>query len=316
MTERILALQPLTADHLATLRAAGIDVVSATDYQPGGAPITILYGWQKDLGPQVIKDPNNQVHWLQTHSAGVDYLPLDLIADQHIKLTNSRGVFSDAIAETTIGYLLYFLRGFDIALENQAGHFWSQPKRASLPTLSDQTVVIYGTGSISQAIAKLLNVFGTTVLGVNRSGHPVTGFKQTASLTDDAQVLANADIVINDMPATDETNDYFNADFFNRLDGLHVFVNVGRGKAVDLNVLRAALNAHQVINAALDVVEEEPLPKDDPLWDFPNVLLTPHQSGFAANNLDLTFKIFHENLTSYLKDGSLTVNVTDPRQGY
>ena len=316
MTERILALQSLTADHLAQLRAKGLDVVTAGDYQPGGDPITILYGWDDDLGPQVIQDDHNQIHWLQTLSAGIDYLPLDLISSHHIKLTNSSGVFSDAIAESTIGYMLYFLRGFNEAVKNQAGHFWIQPARTELHNLSDQTVVIYGTGSIGQAIAKLLNGFGNQPIGINRSGHPVDGFQKAVSLAEDATVLADADIVINAMPATTETNHYFNASFFKQLDGLNIFINVGRGTAVDLPALEHALLYQNVLHAALDVFETEPFPQDAKLWDFPNVLLTPHLTGFSDNNLTRTFEIFQANLASYLKDGSLVRNLTDPLRGY
>ncbi|MDT6980193.1 NAD(P)-dependent oxidoreductase [Levilactobacillus zymae] len=316
MTERILALQSLTADHLAALRADGLDVVTAADYQPGGAPVTILYGWDDDLGPAVINDEHNQIHWLQTLSAGIDYLPLDLIRDHHIKLTNSSGVFSDAIAESTMGYLLYFLRGFNEAVKNQAGHFWIQPARPDLHNLSDQTVVIYGTGSIGQAMAKRLNGFDNAPIGVNRSGHPVDGFAKTVSLAEDATVLGDADIVINAMPATPETNHYFNAAFFKQLNGLRIFVNVGRGTAVDLAALEDALLYQEVLHAALDVFETEPFPKDAKLWDFPNVLLTPHQTGFSDNNLTRTFEIFRKNLTSYLQDGTLVQNIADPLRGY
>ncbi|HIW71265.1 MAG TPA: phosphoglycerate dehydrogenase [Candidatus Levilactobacillus faecigallinarum] len=315
MTERILALQPLAADQLARLQATDAELVTAADYQTAG-PITIIYGWDRQIGPAVLKDPKNSVHWIQTASAGIDYLPLDWIIAHNVALTNASGVYSAAIAESTLGYLLYFLRGFNEAVKNQAGHFWFQPARDEMFTLASQKVVIYGTGSIGQAIAKLLNGFGNQPFGVNRSGHPVDGFQQTASLDNDAAVLQDADVVINVMPATKATVHYFDQAFFDRLNGLRVFVNVGRGDSVDTQALMHALLYQNVLHAALDVFEEEPLPRDSKLWDYPNVLITPHQTGFAGANNRAIFDLFAQNLTSLLKDGQLSVNVVDPAKGY
>lgn len=315
MTERILTLQPLAADQLAQLQATDVDLIAAADWQTAG-PIDIIYGWHPTIGPAVLQDPKNAVRWIQTPSAGVDYLPLDWLKEHHVLLSNASGVYSAAIAESTIGYLLYFLRGFNEAVKNQAGHFWQQPDRNDLHSLSSQKVVIYGTGSIGQAIAKLLNGFGNQPYGVNRSGHPVAGFQQTVSLEHDAEVLTDADIVINDMPATAATTHYFDQAYFDRLNGLRVFVNVGRGNAVDTHALMHALLYQEVLHAALDVFETEPLPRDSKLWDYPNVLITPHQTGFSVANNRPIFDLFFKNLTSFLADGSLTVNQVDPAKGY
>lgn len=315
MTERILALQALEPDQLTNLQAADVELVTRDTY-PAAGPITIIYGWDAQLGPAALKDPHNQVHWIQTPSAGIDYLPLDWISEHHVTLTTASGVYSPAIAESTIGYLLYFLRGFNEAIKNQAGHFWQQPERNDLHSLAAQKVVIYGTGSIGQAIAKLLNGFGNQPFGVNRTGHPVAGFQQTVSLADDAQVLQDADIVINDMPATAETVHYFDAAYFKRLNGLRVFVNVGRGNAVDAQALMDALLYQEVMHAALDVFETEPLPRDSKLWDYPNVIITPHQTGFSVANRRGIFKIFDQNLTSLLAGEPIAVNVADPKRGY
>ncbi|NLR09037.1 MULTISPECIES: NAD(P)-dependent oxidoreductase [Lactobacillaceae] len=315
MTERVLALQPLAPEQRAQLEQTGVEIVDATDWE-NQAPITIIFGWDREVGPAALMAPNNQVKWIQTVSAGIDYLPLDWIKAHDVQVTNASGVYSPAIAESTLGYLLYFVRGFNEAVKNQAGHFWQQPARDDLNMLANQHVVIYGTGSIGQAIAKLLNGFGNQPAGVNRSGHPVDGFGQTVSLDHDQDLLKDADIVINAMPATSTTVHYFDEGFFKQLDGLNVFVNVGRGKSVDQQALMNALLYQNVLHAALDVFETEPLPKDSRLWDYPNVLVTPHQTGFAKENTAPILDIFGQNLKSWLADGSLTVNLTDVALGY
>lgn len=316
MKERILAFQHLSPEQTEQLTSMGVDVVPADQWDTA-TDISIVFGWSTEHGLAVLQDPHNNVHWIQTVSAGVDYLPLDWITAHDIQLTNASGAFSAAIAESTIGYLLYFLRDFNEAVKNQAGHFWQRPLRSEMATLASQKVVIYGTGSIGQHIAELLNGFGNYPFGVNRSGHGVSGFQGTVAMKDDADLVKDADIIINAMPATPSTVHYFNTDFFDKLNGTRVFVNVGRGKSVDEQALMHALLYQKVLNAGLDVFETEPLPKDSKLWDYPNVLITPHQTGFAgAENIRAIFGYFKDNLASWTQDGKLTVNLTDPSRGY
>ncbi|WP_261809778.1 NAD(P)-dependent oxidoreductase [Levilactobacillus humaensis] len=315
MTERILALQPLTTEQRDRLAKTNVEIVDAANWE-SSEPITAIFGWDPEVGPAALMAPNNQVRWIQTTSAGIDYLPLDWIRAHDIAVTNASGAFSPAIAESTIGYLLYFLRGFNEAVKNQAGHFWQRPLRSDLAMIGSQTIVIYGTGSIGQAIAKLLNGFGNQPIGVNRTGHDVPGFQSAVSLDEDSSVIKDADIIINAMPATTTTVGYFDESFFKQLDGLRIFVNVGRGKSVDEKALMNALLYQNVLHVALDVFETEPLPKTSRLWDYPNVLITPHQTGFAKDDEKPVFDMFMKNLQGWLSDGKLTVNFTNPTQGY
>ncbi|WP_061776047.1 NAD(P)-dependent oxidoreductase [Levilactobacillus senmaizukei] len=315
MTERILAFQPLTSDQAQELTTLGAEVIPADDWETATG-ITVIFGWHREHGPKVLQNPANTIHWIQTASAGVDYLPLDWIKAHQIRVTNASGAYSGAIAESTIGYLLYFLRGFNESVKNQAGHFWQRPARSDLGLLSNQKIVIYGTGSIGQAIANLLNGFGNYPFGVNRTGHGVTGFQGAVALADDTGLVKDADVVINAMPATSATDHYFGRDYFKHLDGLRVFVNVGRGKSVDEAALMDALLYQNVLHAALDVFETEPLPKTSRLWDYPNVIITPHQTGFAAENTLPIFGYLKDNLTSWTTDHELTVNLVDVSRGY
>ena len=315
MTEKILAFQALTPAQTRELADQGVAVVPASEWQ-SATEISIIFGWSRQHGLAVLQNPATQMKWIQPVSAGIDYLPLDWIREHHIQVTNASGAYSGAIAESTLGYLLYFLRGFNEAVKNQAGHFWQQPARSDLDVLANQKVVIYGTGSIGQAIANLLNGFGNYPFGVNRSGHGVTGFQGAVAMQDDADLVKDADIIINAMPATSETTHYFNEAYFNQLNGLRIFVNVGRGKSVDEQALMHALLYQNVLHAALDVFENEPLPKDSKLWNYPNVLITPHQTGFAPDNALPIFDYLRDNVESFVQDGSLHVNVADVSRGY
>jgi len=314
MTERLLTFPTLNQTQITALTSLGVDVVPASDWETA-TDIDIIFGWGQH-GPAVLQNPQNHVRWIQTISAGVDYLPLDWINAHNIQVTNASGAYSAAIAESTIGYLLYFLRDFNDAVKNQAGHFWQVPARSDLATLANQKIVIYGTGSIGQHIAELLNGFGNYPFGVNRSGHGVTGFQGTVSLEDDAALVKDADVIINAMPATPATVHYFNTDYFEKLNGVRIFVNVGRGKSVAEQALMHALLYQNVLNAALDVFETEPLPRESKLWDYPNVLITPHQTGFDVDNIRPIFGYLSDNLKSWEADGQLTVNRVDVNRGY
>ncbi|WP_143463652.1 NAD(P)-dependent oxidoreductase [Levilactobacillus enshiensis] len=315
MTERILTFQALNPDQTKQIEALGAEVVPFEKLAEASG-ITAIFGWSRKHGLNVLQDPHNDVKWIQTVSAGVDYLPLDYIKNHHIMLSNAVGVYSPAIAESTIGYLLYFLRGFNEAVKNQAGHFWQPPERNDLVLLASQKVVIYGTGSIGQSIAELLNGFGNYPYGVNRSGRSVAGFAGTVAQKDDAALIKDTDVIINAMPSTPETDHYFNEAYFSQLNGVRVFVNVGRGTSVDEQALIDGLLHQNVLNAALDVFNTEPLPKDSKLWDLPNVLVTPHQTGFAMENTAPIFGFLADNLKSLQETGELKVNVVDPGRGY
>jgi len=315
MTERILTFQALNPDQAKQIEALGAEVVPF-EKMAETSGITAIFGWSRKHGLNVLQDPHNAVKWIQTVSAGVDYLPLDYIKNHGIKLSNAVGVYSPAIAESTIGYLLYFLRGFNDAVKNQAGHFWQPPERNDLALLASQKVVIYGTGSIGQDIAELLNGFGNYPYGVNRSGRAVAGFAGTVAQKDDTGLIKDADVIINAMPSTPETVDYFNEAYFNQLNGVRIFVNVGRGTSVDEQALVNALRNKHVLNAALDVFNTEPLPKDSALWELSNVLITPHQTGFAVENTAPIFDFLADNLKSLQETGELSRNVVDPARGY
>lgn len=294
-----------------------IDSKQMTDDQVN--QIDIIYGQlakgQKfDPWFSKVASQGKSLKWIQTISAGVDFLPFSSLNERGVIVSNMSGLHSEAIAETVLGYLLIFSRDFKFTLENQRQKKWD----LNLPDISqlvDKKVLIFGTGKIGSAIAKLLLGFEVEVVGINRHGKPLDYFDQVATWEDLPQHL-DADYIISDLPLTEQTRGYFNSDFFDLFKNHPVFVNVGRGPSVVEKDLIAALKDGRVSKAGLDVFEKEPLAADSPLWSMDNVIVTPHSSALLEHYLRDSFRIFHQNLTSYLKTGKLAINQVDLKEGY
>jgi phosphoglycerate dehydrogenase-like enzyme len=314
MSQLLLAVQPLREPDIARLNELGVTVTTPEAISDDTlANVTISYGWSATLGPKILSHPNNQLKWIQTMSAGVDYMPLQELAEQGILLTNASGLKSVPIAQSAIGYMMHFARGLNIYQNrNHWEEFTDQYMLSELPT------VIFGTGHIGQQIARYLSAFGTSVYGVNTSGRPVDGFEATFRI-DDLSALPEVAVVISVLPGTDATKHFFNTETFNRFKDLFLFVNVGRGSTVDQAALLDALDKQTIRYAALDVTEVEPIPDDSPLWHHDNLLLTQHttwaehESTGRAGNL---FPLFMKNLPDFLAGKPLTTNFVDVTRGY
>ena len=176
--------------------------------------------------------------------------------------------------------------------------------------------VICGVGAIGREVARLLGAVGVEVSGVGRkarSGDPDFGEIHTLDAAADA--IAAADWVVGVMPLTSETTGYFNERFFARMNPDARFINIGRGQSVDEPSLIAALKNGQIAGAMLDVFCTEPLPQDDPMWDAPNLVISPHMSGdYAEYHADMTQQ-FLANLKRY-KAGEPLTNLVDKSLGF
>ncbi|WP_353989543.1 NAD(P)-dependent oxidoreductase [Pediococcus argentinicus] len=176
--------------------------------------------------------------------------------------------------------------------------------------------LIYGTGHIGSAISQMLQRFGVKTVGVHRHSNRVDTFDETIKTENAHMKLSQVDFVINTLPLTKETTHMFNADFFEQMNTDGIFINVGRGGSVDTDGLYQALEQHQIKGAALDVVEEEPLPTDSKLWELSNLIITPHVSGTVPHLRREMFKIFYPNLKSFVDNQTLTINQVDLENGY
>jgi phosphoglycerate dehydrogenase-like enzyme len=246
--------------------------------------------------------------WIQSTWAGVDAL-LPAIKDKDIQLTGIKGIFGPLMSEYIFAYILADLRDIDHYREQQHTSTWAAFKHP--PTLTGQTMLIVGTGSIGKHLATTARHFGMKTIGVNRTGAQHDEFDQITTNLD--SVVGEADYVIGCLPETPSTRKIFDGNCFSRMKQSATFFNVGRGSSVDDEALVEALDRDQIRKAVLDVFEEEPVTEAHPFWATPNVVVTPHVSA-PSHPKDIA-GIFLENLSLHESGESLKF-VIDVQTGY
>jgi phosphoglycerate dehydrogenase-like enzyme len=226
-----------------------------------------------------------RLRWIQTLAAGPDVV-LGAGFPDDVVVTSGVGLHDRPVTEHALTLVLALLRRVPQAIAAQAEHRWAgelgglQPLHPddAVTTLLGARVLVWGFGNIGQNLAPLLQALGAQVRGVGRSAGERAGFPVVAEDELDAE-LRQTDVLVMILPATEATTHALDAARLAALPRHAFVVNVGRGTTVDEPALVAALTEGGIAGAALDVTEVEPLPADSPLWDAPNLLLTPHAAG-------------------------------------
>lgn len=257
-----------------------------------------------------------RVRWVQALSAGVDHMPLAYMQSRHIRLTNARGIHQIQMSEFAMLLMLEWARRADLHFLNQVDKVWG--RRVPSGELYGQTVGIIGSGSIGQAIAEKAAAFGMRTLGYNKSGRPAPGFDETLGSREGLQrLLAESDYIIMLLPSTAETRHFLSMEEFKQMKPTACFINLARGSVVNEQELIEALRGGVIAGAALDVFEQEPLPPESPLWELPNVILTPHVAGASPHYMTRSASIIFGNLQRFLRgDAEPLINEINLQEGY
>lgn len=236
------------------------------------------------------------LRWMHLPNAGVDDPVFHRLLAKGVRLTTSSGASAEPIAHTAIGGVLALARGFPSWTAAQRRHEWA-PHRQRPRDLRGQSMVVVGVGAIGNEIARLAQALGLYVIGVRRSprrsGDHVDEMVSPAELR---TVAARADWLVLACPLNEETRGLIDARLLASLPAQAHVINVARGAVLEETALIAALRSGHVRGAYLDVFEHEPLPPDSPLWDLPNVLVSPHDAGVADGNAGRVAEIFFDNL--------------------
>lgn len=218
---------------------------------------------------------------IQSYTAGYEGMQAHGVPPG-VLFANAGDAWSPGVAEHGMALLLALTKCLPHYIANQPRHVWDRGAARRMGSLIGQTLVIVGFGSIGREFAARARAFGMTILGVSRSARPDPLADEIHPASALAQVLGRADVVLIAVPYSPATDKMMGAAQFSACKRGAVLVNLARGGLVDAVALGAALKSGQLGGAATDVTEPEPLAADDPLWDAPNLLLTPHVAGASG----------------------------------
>lgn len=260
--------------------------------------------------PKDLQSLAPRLRWIQTVGAGIEQFAAAGVQRDRVQVTNASGLSAGSMAEFVVGRLLQFWKHFRQVDANQLAHSF---ERTYGRTFAGSTIGIVGLGNIGVEVAKRLAPFGVRVLGMRRSARPGDRHEFTDELfgTDALhEMLAQCDAIVIAAPASSETRHLIDAKALAALPPHAFLVNVARGSLLDEDALAAALGEGRLAGAALDVFEREPLPKENALWDVPNLYMSAHSSVSVDRYMDDVFDRFEANLVRYVAGEKLT-NLVD-----
>ncbi|MCC6438149.1 MAG: D-2-hydroxyacid dehydrogenase [Acidimicrobiales bacterium] len=255
-----------------------------------------------------------RLRWLQAPMAAppVGFFTEELAAHP-VVVTNMRGVYNDHIATHVLAFVLAFARGLPGYAAQQRDHRY---RATVVPTvhLAEARLLLIGAGGVGTTLARYLAPFGTEVVAVDARVTEAAGIAVHPAEALD-ELLPTADFVVSTVPHTPDTEAMMDRARFARMKATAVFVNIGRGMTVRLRDLVDALQAGELAGAGLDVFDEEPLPADHPLWDVPNVLITPHVAMNGPYIDERRYDVIAENCRRFLA-GEELFQVVDKRRWF
>ncbi len=333
----ILITVPIEPDWLARLQQL------APDWQIEARPIRRLEDipgelWQNvevlytlEILPTPQQAPN--LRWVHLYSAGADRIFKHPLIDAQVIITTSSGVHVVSIPEYVMMMMLAWFHHLPFILELQQKAQWPVGKDwlsfFSVPELRGKTIGIVGYGSIGRGVAHLAKAFGMRIVAQQYSDdHRDHGFvfpdvgdpdgilpDRYYKLDQLHSLLQESDVVVIAVPLTPQTTHLFDAAAFSAMKSDAFLINIARGEVCNEQDLIQALQEKRIGGAALDVHDPEPLPPDHPLWQLPNVIISPHISGGTIRYPERSFAIFEENLRRYLA-GEPLYNTVSKEQGY
>jgi phosphoglycerate dehydrogenase-like enzyme len=283
-----------------TFPEIAIDVVATADKAPAAlaeADMLITFGqMMKNLKLDLATA--RKLKWVQALGTGLDGLTDQPALSASVTVTSLHGVHGAPVSEAALASMLALSRDLPGFVRAQDEHQW---KRWPAKLLQGKTVGILGIGVIAEALAPKCKALGMNVVGITSSPRQVAGFDRVHPISELLRVLAEVDHLVLLTPYSPATHQMVDAKVFAAMKPTAYLINLARGGVVDEDALVEALRSKKIAGAALDVFNQEPLPPDNPLWTFPNVIITTHQGGFCDTYPDLAMPILEHNVRCFLK---------------
>ena len=263
----------------------------------------------------------SKLQWIHAPTAAVHQFLFSQLANSSVALTNSREVHGPVVAEHVMALIFALAKKIPQAAVLQNRQVWGQAAMWNdgprLREIAGATLGLIGLGSIGQRVARMASALRMRVIAVREhveKGRPegVDAVFAPSALDD---LLGQSDYIVVAAPLLAETRGLIDAQRLSKMRSDAYLINVGRGPQVNEAALAEALRSRQIAGAALDVFEHEPLPADSPLWNTPNLLITPHTAGLTDQLWSRHYELFSDNLRRYL-DGQPLQFVVDKQKGY
>ncbi len=295
----------------------GLEVVRALTPEDAAAEVVdadVMFGWP--TAEMIASAPN--LRWVQFPSAGADRLmQVPELVEADIIVTNTRGAHAPSIAEHVFGLLLSMTRAIPSCVGWQKEHYWNRTDGYRLPReIMGATMGIVGYGNIGRAVAKRATGFDMRVLAVDVAEGPGDDYvEEVWPVSDLKEMLTQSDVVVIAAPFTQETRHLIGPAAFAAMKEDAYLIAISRGGVVDEDALIATLKSGKLAGVGFDVAEVEPLDAKSELWDFGNVLITPHLAGSSWQKEERCVEILIDNLGRYIRGEELR-NVVNKRAGY
>jgi phosphoglycerate dehydrogenase-like enzyme len=307
------------ADREPLERLPGVELVVAESEDQLAAEIgeaEVYFGFHF---PEPLFGEAKRLRWIHSASAGIEANLFPALVASRVILTNSTGLHEVCIPEHVLALVFAFARNLPAAFRLKQEHRWDriEPlRRGGIRELAGSNLAVLGAGSIGRALARKSAALGMRVRAMRRNaGNPVPGAEQVVGPERLQELLGWAHFVVLAVPLTAETRHLIGAKELRAMRKDAFLINVARGEVVDQDALVEALRAKELAGAGLDVATPEPLPPEHPLWELPNVILTPHVSGYRPGYLEAVLALFADNLGRFVASAPLR-NVVDKRLGY
>ncbi len=277
-----------------------------------GKDAEIFFGFcSEDIFPHL---PN--IKWIQSSSAGMDKHMYPALRQSDVVLTNAAGLYAKHVADQAFALLLGLARGIHESVRNQDKHQWGGRRSMPMIEIDGFKIGIVGMGGIGMEMAKRAKGFDMHVIAVDayRKDKP-DNVDELVGMDQLSNVMRQVDVVMIACPLTEETRGLINKDNLSVMQPTAFFINVARGPIVNEPDLIEILQEGTIAAAGLDVTEIEPLAAESPLWDFDNVIISPHSAGGSQHRIRRITEFFLDNLERYLKGEELK-NVVNKQLGF
>ena len=236
----------------------------------------------------------NSLKIIQLTSAGLDRVPLEYIKEKNIKIFNARGVYSIPMAEWTILKILEIYKHSKNFYEKQEKHIWEKDR--DILELNSKTACIIGYGNVGQEIAKRLNAFNVRIVAVDRKNVYDNYVKESYLMSNIKKAIKDSDINILTLPLTKDTKGVINNEIMEAMKNNSILINIARGGLIEKEDLINQISKGKFMSVVLDVFEEEPLKKEDLLWNQKGIIITPHNSFVGEKNNIRLFELIKNNI--------------------